>query len=290
MKALLDLGLFMLGAEQWASDRRACLDRIAAVATHAPWLRGQPVHLLWSDVFFEGFPWNQPECPRELLDLCNAMNQLLESSRGRRKLLLASDLPPAPTGTITLTPDLVTGPHPPHIQAEFRALAAAAALTEPAQLAIPTSPAPEMGHAREVKITVGPPEQTVGTADLLLSDDDWHTFLRRHKKPDLAGHKVAVLGGSRAPFERARKTLEAYGLTELRRLPPAFEETRTKQDTLQRLEKMDLLLVCTNRCKHTDTDHLKTGVPCPRIDLNSDGENALVEAVLDHFRDVARAS
>lgn len=59
---------------------------------------------------------------------------------------------------------------------------------------------------------------------------------------------------------------------------------------MQRLDKMDLLLVCTNRCKHTDTDHLKGGVACPRIDLNSDGETALVEAVLGHFRETETPS
>lgn len=48
--------------------------------------------------------------------------------------------------------------------------------------------------------------------------------------------------------------------------------------------------MCTNRCKHTDTDHLETGVPCPRVDLNSDGETALVDAVLAHFRDPRGAS
>ncbi len=285
MRALLDLGLFMLDAGQWASDRKRCVDRIAAVATHGPWLRSQPVHLVWSEVFFEGFPWNQPECPLELVDLCNALNQLLESSRGRRKLASAADLPPAPAGQVALSPDLAAGPYPSHIQAEFRTLAAAASLAEPAGFSVPTSEGPAIGSARTMEISIASGGSPVGSADLLITDHDWRAFLRRHKKPDLTARRVAVVGGSRAPFERARRTLEAYGLTELRRLPPAFEETRTRQQTLERLEKMDLLLVCTNRCKHTDTDHLKAGVPCPRIDLNSDGETALVEAVLGHFRD-----
>ena len=94
-------------------------------------------------------------------------------------------------------------------------------------------------------------------APLLLREADWQAFLERYHKPDLGGRRVAVLGGNRAPFERARERLAAYGLTACRRLPPAYEETRTKQETKLRLQTVDLVVVCTNRLKHTDTDQLK---------------------------------
>lgn len=281
MKALLDLGLFVLSAEEWTADRTGCLKRIAALGLHDPWLRKEPVRLVWSEVFFEGFPWNQPACPPELLDLCISLMQLHDLLLGRKQLLFAADLPPPPSGAIVLRPDLAAGVFPDHLKAELRSLAVSAALS--GELGVLSSPRPETSTAR-MEIAIDPDPAPIAAADLLRTDDEWRAFLKRHKRPDLRGRRVAVLGGSRAPFERARKTLESYGLAELRRLPPAYEETRTKQETLLRLEKMELLLVCTNRCKHTDTDHIKTDLPCPRIDLNSDSETTLTEAVLAHFR------
>lgn len=287
MKALLDLGLFVLDPARWTTDRKACLQSIAALSIHQPWLRREPVRLLWSDVFLEGFPWNQPQCPGELIDLCNAMTQLHDSLRGQGRVLLLTNLPAHPylAGDVRLTPDLADGPFPPRLQDEVRLLATSAVLDLPCEVSAPAAPRQPIEGVREVTVHVEPETDPIGTAHLLFTDDDWRAFLRRFKRPVLGGRRVAVLGGARASFERARKKLEAFGAPEMRRLPPAFEETRTKQETLQRLEHVDLLVVCTNRCKHTDTDHLKDGVPCARLDLNSDGDTALVQAVLDHFRD-----
>ncbi len=211
------------------------------------------------------------------------LTQLRDTLQGRKRLLFAADLPPPPADP-TLNPDLTSGPFPPALQVEFRVLAASGVAAIPSEVCVPTFASPLTGASRTMDVLAG--ETSLGAADLLVTDEHWRAFLLRFKKPDLSGKRVAVLGGSRAPFERAKKTLEGYGLSELRRLPPAFEETRTKQQTLQRLEKMDLLLVCTNCCKHTDTDHLKGDLPCPRVDLNSDGDTTLVAAALAHFRDL----
>lgn len=283
MRALLDLGLFVLGPEEWKTDRESCLRRIAAVSLHDPWLRKEPVSLVWSDTFFEGFPWNEPECPPQLRDLCVSLTQLRDTLQGRKRLLFAADLPPPPADP-KLNPDLSAGPYPPELKIEFRSLAASAVASIPSEVSVPTVASPLIGQSRTMAVLGDEESPPIGSADLLLTDEDWRAFLLRFKKPDLAGKRVAVLGGTRAPFERARAVLEGYGLSELRRLPPAFEETRTKQQTLQRLEKMDLLLVCTNRCKHTDTDHVKGELACARVDLNSDGDTALVASVLAHFR------
>jgi hypothetical protein len=286
MKALLDLGLFVLDPARWKTDRAGCQVPIAAMSVHVPWLRREPVDLMWSARFFEGFPYSQPgHCPPELRDLCVIVTQLLGYLQARGRLLDERDVGSAPDGDVRLDPGLPAGPLPPALHSEFRALAAAAVTAVPVEFSIPTFAQPLVGAARTLHVTVEPGETPIGSASLLLTDDDWRAFVQRFKRPDLRGRKVAVLGGSRAPFERAHKTLATYGIQELRRLPPAFEETRTKQETLSRLEKMELLLVCTNRCKHTDTDQIKGELPCTRKDLNSDGDTAIVEAVLAHFRD-----
>jgi hypothetical protein len=50
------------------------------------------------------------------------------------------------------------------------------------------------------------------------------------------------------------------------------------------LKNVDLLVVCTNRITHSDTDHLDRDLPCAFRYLDKDTESAIVEAVLDYFR------
>jgi hypothetical protein len=54
--------------------------------------------------------------------------------------------------------------------------------------------------------------------------------------------------------------------------------------------RVELVIVCTNCLKHTDTDQLKAvedELSCASKDLNSDTDAQIVKAVLDHFRAVA---
>jgi hypothetical protein len=87
--------------------------------------------------------------------------------------------------------------------------------------------------------------------------------------------------------ERATQRLAEYGLEDCRRLPPAYEENRTAHDTRERLRTVDLLVICTNRLKHTDTDQIDSirgELRCRIVHLGSDSESQIVKAVIDHYR------
>ncbi|HSN97304.1 MAG TPA: hypothetical protein VLS89_03365 [Candidatus Nanopelagicales bacterium] len=279
--------------EAWSSDRDRCRAFIQGMDIHDRHLRRYPVRLLWTDDFFLGFPWNQPSCPTALFDACVAINRLYEFLRGQRRLLTPDQIGPAPGAAPTIQPDLLDDEYgyPDELCSAWRTLLGAAARNSAlvnAGIAIPSWPRALLGGSREIQITNAEScALLLGRVPLLLSDADWRAFLDCHHRTDLRGRRVAVLGGSRAPFERARQQLESYGLEHCRRLPPAYEKHRTAQDTKDRLRTADLVIVCTNRLLHTDTDQLKSvrgDLACAVVELSSDGETQLVKAVIDHFR------
>ncbi|NUQ76546.1 MAG: hypothetical protein HUU21_23650 [Polyangiaceae bacterium] len=286
----LDLGLFILDPNAWKKDRARLTAPIAAMACHGQWLRRFPVRLLWTDEFFDGFPWNQLPCPTELRDACVVLTSLYEYLKSNSRLLNPSDLPPPPGGDPLLDPNLSNGRYPDALRALWiTLLLSAAASPNLADAGLSVATWERSGaepQRRNLRISIE--NALLGTAALLIDDKDWDAFVRQYHKPDLSGFRVAVLGGNRAPFERARKLLETYGLKECRRLPPAYEENRSKQDTKQRLLNTDLLIVCTNRLLHTDTDQVKSienELPCKLVRLNHDTEAQIVQAVIDHVRD-----
>jgi hypothetical protein len=241
-----------------------------------------PVRVLWSDAFFDGFPWGQPELPREFRDAWVVVSTVHELLRSQGRLVTPEMLPLPPDDPVRVQPDLLGERYGKALaDAWLWLLGAATADGGLADaLAVPTWARPLIAGATELRILPGS-----RTAALLAGDADWRAFVERHHKPDLRGRRVAVIGGNRAPFERAREKLATYGLTDCRRLPPAYEETRSKQETQQRLQSVELLIVCTNRMKHTDTDHLKGIEPtCTRVDLHADTEAQIEKAVVDHFR------
>jgi len=99
---------------------------------------------------------------------------------------------------------------------------------------------------------------------------------------------VLVGDTNRAAFERAKNLLATYGLSECRRLPSLYEQNRTRQQTRERLQNVDLLIVCINRITHSDTDHLSSDLPCAIRHIDKDSESAIVEAVVKYFRSLER--
>jgi hypothetical protein len=288
MMALLDLGLFLIDPTLWNEDRAQCTLPIEALLLHDPQLRRLPIRLLWSDEFLMGFPWSQPDCPVELRDICAVLWSLHEYLHANRRLILLDDVG-IPSGNFTIEPKSLLEGFGEDAQLAWSWLFAWA--THEARVdngvAVPTWTKSSLSAVREVHVSSDELAfKTHGSAILLFGDADWQTFVLTYQRPDLRGKRVAILGGRRDSFERARKRLDAYGIDvrDVRRLPPAYEETRTKQETLERLRNVDLLIVCTNRCKHVDTDHLDSALSCARIDLNSDGDTALVDTVVRHFR------
>jgi hypothetical protein len=188
----------------------------------------------------------------------------------------------------TIHPDLFEPGCPDELRKAWLGLLGAA--REDEALAVPTWTRAALAGARELRIVTG---ARVRSAPLVVDDAGWRAFIERHHRPDLRGRRVAVLGGNRAPYERARHRLEAYGLTDCRRLPPAYEENRTKQETKLRLQSVDLVVVCTNRMKHSDTDQLtsiKDELSCAIVMLDADTEARIEKAVVDHFRAVNDAA
>ena len=290
MMALLDLGLFLIDLKLWNEDRAQCALPVEALLRHGPQLRRLPIRLLWSDEFLMGFPWSQPDCPVELRDICAVLWSLHEYLLANRRLILLDEVG-IPAGNFAIEPTSLLEEFSEDAQLAWSWLFAWATHESRVDegFAIPTWPKASFGTIREIRVSSKDARfDKHGSAMLLFDDADWQTFVQKFNRPDLRGKRVAVLGGRRDSFERARKRLEAYGIDirDVRRLPPAYEETRTKPETLERLKTIDLLLVCTNRCKHVDTDHLDDTLLCTRIDLNSDGDTTIVEAVLRHFRNL----
>lgn len=289
MMALLDLSLFAIDVRSWQESRANCIASIEAIELHDQHLREQPIRLLWSDDFLDSFPWNQQDCPRELRDSCTALLTLYEHLRSNGRLVLLDNID-IPESDFLIEPSSLLDGFQQDLRLAWSWLFAWATSESHVGegVAVPTRPRAALQNAREARVSSDDVFfSSHGSAVLLFRDSDWTHFVQTYKRPNLQGKRIAVLGGSRAPFERARKQLEAYGvhMHDMRRLPLAYEETRTKQETLDRLKNADLLLVCTNRCKHTDTDHVDGPLSCARVDLNSDGHTALVDAVIRHFRD-----
>lgn len=288
MMALLELGLFVIDVRLWNEDRARCCEPVEAMAIHTPWLDRHGIRLLWEEDFFAGFPWNQPKCPPELRDACTVIQSMYERARSNKRVISLEQIGDPPEG-VRIEPDLLAGNYHDDARLAWQWLLSWAVAAERAAegISVPTWARALVENAHEVLVLrKDAPSKPLGSAMLLRNDTEWKLFVKRYQRPDLRGRRVVVLGGNRDKFERARIRLVEYGLAEkdFRRLPPAYEETRTKQETRTRLQNADVLLVCTNRCKHTDTDHISGELSCARIDLENDTETTLVEAVLNHFR------
>lgn len=293
MIALLDLGLVVIDAELWKRDQASATRRADTIAEHAPFLSkyGQ-LRLLWSDEFYTGFPWNQQSCPPPLKDYCVVVQQVVEQLRGQGRLLALEDLPESLTDECIMVPDLLADctSDVPDLHTCWRWLLSGAVFGEPrveGALCLPTWP--RLPPSREIEVRYA---EKSARLPLILDADDWRAFIGRHYRPDLGDFRVTVLVGdlNRAAFERARQELAAYGLRDCRRLPSLYEQRRTKAQTVERLQGVDLLVVCTNRIKHADTDHLDSEqITCPISYIDQDSEAAIVTAILAHFRKAALA-
>ncbi|MEO7328226.1 MAG: hypothetical protein ABI193_06590 [Minicystis sp.] len=297
MIALCDLGLFVIDPTAWYEDREVYAAPIGALALHDRFLRAHPIALLWSDELFNGFPWNQPTCPPALREVCILVSSLHDYLKGNGRILNADDLPQAPEIVPVLEPDLLMDEeYPDDVRVAWVSLLGAIVPEEARWakgVALPTWERPSLGKARELRITLGAEPPLVRAAALLTGEADWGTFLERFHRPDLRGKRVAVLGGHRPPFERARESLSSYGLTELRRIPPVSERNRTAQDLRQSVSSVDLLVVCTSYLGHTDTaqlDGIKDELSCAIVRLHADSDAQITKTVADHFRALPKPS
>jgi hypothetical protein len=290
--ALLDLGLFVIHPDVWAKERERALAPMTSMAVHERFLRSHPIQILWSDDFFDGFPWNQPRCPQDLRDVCIALQGLLDNARGQGRLIALEQLGVTHVVEPDIEPDLLSEepPYPEDLRTTWLWLLGAALFGRtpaPDDMCIPSFPRARLGAHRKLAAQIRNGNETWRiTRVLVLEEDEWQVFLQHHHKPDLRGRRVVVLVGdtNRAAFERARKRLATYGLDDCRRLPSVYEQNRTRQETRERLQNADLLVVCTNRITHADTAHLDGDLPCTICFIDKDSESAIVEVVVEHFR------
>ena len=292
MICLLDASLFVLDVTAWTQDRSRCQLPMDAMLLPIEWLPRWQVKLVWADDFFNGFPWNQPAFPTKLTDFCNALMQFY--SRMQSNDLLWTYAGEQPTTLPIILPDLLASDHLADMRETWLQLLGAlireqTTVTE--GLRVSTWTRPETKGQAALTIQNAPDlRAATDTVAILQTETDWQAFIQQYHRPDLSGKRIAVLGGERATFERAKQRLsDQYHAAECRHLPPHYQQNRSEQQTAQRLQQMDILIICTNRLKHSDTEQIKNleraeRVPCPIIRLNNDTTNEIVQAVVDHFR------
>ena len=293
MICLLDMGLLALDITAWNTNRQKCLQPVLAMALHKDWLLKFRVRIHWSDEFFSGFPWNLPSIPPELRDYSISLMQF-NSQMQANDLLLIQEEANVPSALPIIVPDLTAEPHLAPFRATWLSLLGtmvcdAALLND--GIAVPTweqsltndQQAITIENAEEVKACTA-------NVPILKVEAQWQTFIQQYHKPDLTSIRVAVLGGERASFERAKqRLLEAYNVADCRRLPPHYEENRSQQQTQQRLTQVDLLVICANRLKHSDTGQIRNieeagSLSCAVVTINSDSADQIVQTVVNHYR------
>ncbi len=292
MICLLDMGLLTLDAAAWNTDRQQCLRPMLAMAVHKDWLLRYRVRMSWSDDFFSGFPWTQSPIPPELFDYCVSLTQFHSQMQSNGLLISPERLPDSPLPVVV--PDPIVEEHVRSFRELWLHLLAGMICHPDAPqngVAVPTWERQDMSPHRQLIVeNAALLNAFVDRVPLLQVETDWQAFVRRFHRPDLGGVRVAVLGGQRAAFERASQRLtDIYNVVECRRLPPHYEENRTQQETQQRLNQTDLLIICTNRLKHSDTGQIKNiedagSLSCAIIRLNSDSTDQIVQAVVDYYR------
>lgn len=293
MTCLLDVSLFVLDVAVWNTDRQRCLQPMAAMNVHAGWLERFRVRLAWSNDFFSGFPWSEARASRELTDFINFMTRFHGHVEGNGLLVTPDDFP-VPAVLPNIAPDLLTADYLTNFREIWLRLLTGLICdraTVDEGVGVPTWEQPAAVGQTALQITnAADLSAAADTVLLLRTEADWQAFIQQFHRPDLSGRRVAVLGGERAAFERARQRLQTeFNAAECRRLPPAWEENRSQQETQQRLNQIDLLVICTNRVAHSDTEQVSNlrqagALSCDVVPLNHDTANQIVEVVVDHFR------
>ena len=293
MICLLDMGLLALDVAAWNTNRQKCLQPVISMALHSSWLLKFRVRIHWSDDFFSGFPWNQPSIPPELRDYSISLMQF-HSQMQANGLLIASDETNVPPALPVIVPDLTAEPHLAPFRDTWLSLLGimvcdANGLND--GIAVPTWEHPLTTNQQTIAIqNASDVKACVANVPILKVESEWQAFIQQYHRPDLTGIRVAVLGGERASFERAKQRLmDAYNVADCRRLPPHWEENRSQQQTQQRLSQTDLLIVCANRCKHTETTQITNikeagNLSCAVVDINSDSAEQIVQTVVNHYR------
>lgn len=293
MICLLEMGLLALDTAAWNTDRRKCLQPVLSMALHRDWLLKYRVRLHWSDEFFNGFPWNQPNVPPELIDYCRVLTQF-HSQMQANGLLITQGQANVPPTLPAIIPDLTAEPHLAPFRATWLSLLGTMVCDTEAVndgIAVPTWEQPLTRNRQEITIqNVAEVTAYAAQIPMLKAEAEWQAFIQQYHKPDLTGIRVAVLGGERASFERAKQRLmDAYNVADCRRLPPHYEENRSQQQTQQRLSQIDLLVICANRLKHSDTGQIRNieeagSLSCAVVTINSDSAEQIVQAVVNHYR------
>ena len=292
MICLLDMGLLALDLSAWNTNCSKCLLPGIAMALHKDWLLRYRVRVPWLSDFFNGFPWNQPAFPPQLLDYCTILMKFYNDMQ-TNGLLIETDAE-VPDLLPVIVPDLLVEPHLAVYRASWLSIFAGLLCDTDAPVngvAVPTWEQPETENRSEITVeNAGEIKASLSAVPLLKSEADWQAFIGQFHKPDLDGVRVAVLGGERASFERARQRLmDIYNVAECRRLPPHSEQNRSESQTKQRLSQVDLVIVCTNRMAHSDFTQLRNieeagSLPCVIVPINSDSADQIVQAVVEHYR------
>lgn len=278
MTGLLDLDLLTTELKNHASLSKS-------LAIHAQNIRKFSVKILWHDEFEPPMlPWNVPAKK----EWCVIFSQLFDYLRGNG-LLVTLNQTAQTSKVLPLIEPALSGSYSIPQKSLWENLLCQtlrnSAVCE-VGLAIATWDRfqPDRPAPTKIRITNA---DTIGISfddiRILRNHDDWQGFIQAYFRPDMSAYKVAVLGGDRARVERAgRRLQDGYVLGRFRYLPPSYEQNRTKRDTLEIVEQMDLVVLCANRIKHVDSDQLK-GATVRVIPINNDSEDEIVRCTVAHF-------
>lgn len=286
MICLLDLGLMVVPPD-WQTIDLPIEEYASAVSCHATQLEQHAVRLAWHDVYTEYYPWCLPNCPPDLIDVCNVLCRAV-SYAGSNDLLIESPSDAVEVEAV-LYPELLDDGVPPELrQMWHRSVMHLAAHLEPFDdevlIASEASRCPTSSFATIVNAQQN--NCRLDRLPIISGESDWRVLWDRLVQINLDGMRVAVLGGDRQHFERASQELvERYNIGRIIRLPPHFEQNRSQNETHERLQGVDHVLVITSCLKHVDTAHLRYVEERRRGSLNviysaRDSKNAIVDSIL----------
>ncbi len=277
MISMLDLDLLSDTLAEHAS-------RSKSLAIHAEHIRKFSVRVLWDDSFEPLLPWHEP-AKREW---CIILSQLFDYLRGNNLFVLRASF----TAPLSIAPEIeppLTANYPlSHKSLWEELLCDSLRKSTSAEVGLAVLTWDRFRNNRltptAVRITNSSSLALSGSeAIILYRKCDWQKFIENYFRPNMSQYKLAILGGDRARVERAgRRLLDAYMLGRFRYLAPSYEQNRTKRQTLDIVESMDLVILCTNRVKHMDSDHVK-GASVPVIPINQDSEDEIIKCAVAYF-------
>lgn len=292
MICLTDPRLIMLDLSAWAIDRSMCLAPAASMSQHIDWVQKYGVGLLWSDDFYSGIPFNNPNCPPDLIGHSASLVQFL-ARQDANGLLSRANI----TGAIkfpVISPDIFHESRVAQFRLRWLHLLGHAICTPElvgqgfGVLTWESGFEPSPGELAIVnRSDLG---ALLSSVKLISNQSDREAFVNLYHRPNLAGKRIAVIGGERGWFERARSVLiETFGAAECVRLPPSYESHRSEQQTRQQLTNKDMVVMCEGRMKHVDSQQVHNlaasgAIKCPIVHANAGTSNNIIDAVVSFYR------